>query len=143
MDTLPGDIVTKISNELDNFEDLLNFKLTCLSISLCVSNFSLLRFHVKNIYNRNPKWLTHCANIYCYDDTLDIYENFYREYSGRYIHYHQPAFNKQHCTINKKSHLLFTPYCAECFKKYVLIGDLDWMKYTCVNIEDEIIVDFD
>lgn len=143
MDILPGDIVTKISNELNNFEDLLNYKLTCLSISLCVSNFSLLRLHVKNIYNRSPKWLTHCVNMYCYDDTQDIYENFYREYSGRYIHYHQAAFNRQQCMINKKTLSIFTPYCVECFKKYVLIRDLDWMKYTCANIEDEVIFDFE
>ena len=33
--------------------------------------------------------------------------------------------------VNRKPHKVFSPYCCECFKKYILLGDKN---ESCINI---------
>ena len=80
-----------------------------------------------------------CINIDCYYDTWDIYEDIYHYGYRRYIHSHQCALNKTTITINNKQYNTHTPYCSECFMKYVLIGDKKNVRHNLimdeVNIE--------
>ena len=67
----------------------------------------------------NYKSTEMCINIDCYDETWDIYEDVYNYGYRYYIHSHQLSLNKTIITINGKQYNIHTPYCCECFKKYV------------------------
>lgn len=123
MENLPEDIIYHIKNQFSDHKDLLHFKFVCKYFDKSISKFSLSKLmlskKLKTPYN--PREF--CINIDCYDDTRDICENVYYPHYRRYIHYHQFAFNQDFITINKKQYNICTPYCSECFMKYILIGD--------------------
>ena len=56
-----------------------------------------------------------CANSNCYDETLYVYQDNYREYEERYIHSHQYAMNIDKVIFNKNVFTVFSPYCHDCF----------------------------
>jgi hypothetical protein len=122
MDLLPDDTIWYIKKYLYDCEDLLNLKITCKSFDRLITSFSLgkLMLYGKFLNYRSTEM---CANVDCYDETWDIYEDVYYFGSRRYMHCHQWSLNKTIITINDKQYYIHTPYCTECFIKYVLIGD--------------------
>ena len=116
-----------------DFEDLLHLKITCKNFNELITSFSIRKLM---LHGKLPTYkpAEYCINIDCYDDTCDIYEDVYHYGYRCYIHTHQLALNKTNITINKKQHTIHTPYCAECFKKHILIGDKQ-------NVTDNLIMD--
>jgi hypothetical protein len=120
---LPCEIITHIIiKHFFIYKDLLHLKTTCKYFDNLVSAFyvnkSILECKL-SIYTPR-QW---CANYECYDDTCEIYEDIYYHGYRRYTHSHQYALNDSVITVNKKKHNINTPYCCECFKKHILIGD--------------------
>lgn len=135
---IPDDLIKYIANLL-TFPDLLLFKITCKSFNLLVSNFSL----IKSKLNQNNKYFNYlpykmCINNECYDETWGIYEDIYHFGYHRYTHFHQYSLNTSEIKINKKNYKINTPYCCECFKKYVLIGDKENVKNNLILNEVDI-----
>ncbi len=141
MNFLPIEIVLIISNNIEECRDIISMKNLCKEYNENIPRFSILKRKVKTIFN-NPKTLNSCVNINCYDETEDLYTDLYREYSGRYIHCHQQSVNFDTIYINKKCYKIFTPYCCECFKKYILIGDKSMDKVKNILIEDFVDIDY-
>ena len=139
MDYLPGDIICYIKEYFYDYDDLLNLKIACKYFDKLITSFSLGKLMLYGKF-LNYKDTEMCANIDCYDDTCDIYENIYHFGYRRYIHSHQYASNKSFISINKHLYIIDTPYCRECFKKYVLIGD----KKNIINnlIIDEVNIEY-
>lgn len=71
-------------------------------------------------FTPHSKW---CVNKNCAADTEDITEYVWNYGNSRYIHHSQFALNETTIIINGKPYDVNTPYCCECFKKYVLVGD--------------------
>tara|TARA_B110001452_G_scaffold18458_1_gene14989 strand:- start:1030 stop:1449 length:420 start_codon:yes stop_codon:yes gene_type:complete len=122
MDCLPYDIIWYINEYLYDYEDLLNLKITCKSFDKMITAFSLGKLMLAGKFI-NYKPIEMCINIDCYDDTWDIYEDVYHAGYRHYIHSHQPSLNQTNMIVNRKQYKMFSPYCSECFMKYVLIGD--------------------
>ena len=87
------------------------------------SNFTIAKQTLSERFGRftpHSKW---CVNKNCADDTEDILEYVWHYGYSRYIHHTQFALNKTTIIVNGKSYDVNTPYCGECLKKYVLVGD--------------------
>ena len=87
------------------------------------SNFTIAKQILSERFGRftpHSKW---CVNKNCADDTEDILEYVWHYGYSRYIHHTQFALNKTTIIVNGKSYDVNTPYCGECFKNYVLVGD--------------------
>ena len=87
------------------------------------SNFTIAKQTLSKRFGRftpHSKW---CVNKNCADDTEDILEYIWHYGYSRYIHHTQFALNKTTIIVNGKSYDVNTPYCGECFKNYVLVGD--------------------
>ena len=122
MDAISDDMIRHIIKQVDDCVDLLNLKTTCKSFDMMISSFALGKLMVnKKTFNYKPTLM--CKNIDCYYDTWDLYEEVYNYGYRRYIHMHQYALNKTHMTINNKSYDTHSPYCSECFKQFIIIGD--------------------
>lgn len=107
---------------MKNYNDLQSLKLTCKYFNEIITRYSIIKQMM--FYNLNKKEkINSCANSKCYNETYDLFTDYYREYEGRYIHHHQPAINYDTIYINQRRYKIFSPYCCECYKKYVLISD--------------------
>ena len=122
-DKLPYEIMEEISKHMNISSDLLSLKLVSKEISKIIKKFHIMRLKVfEQLKDKKRKEL--CANNNCYDETEDLFIDYYREYEGRYIHYHQDAMNYDTIYINQCEYKTFSPYCHECFKKYILLNGL-------------------
>lgn len=122
MDLFPIDIISIITGNMKNYNDLQSLKLTCKYFNEIITRYSIIKQMM--FYNLNKKEkINSCANSKCYNETYDLFTDYYREYEGRYIHHHQPAINYDTIYINQRRYKIFSPYCCECYKKYVLISD--------------------
>jgi hypothetical protein len=122
MDSFPIDIISIITGNMKNYKDLHSLKLSCKYFNEIITRYSIIK--QKIYYNLNKKEkIIYCANSNCYNETKDIFVDYYREYEGRYIHHHQYAINSIIIYINQKTYKIFSPYCCECYKKYILFGD--------------------
>jgi len=121
MNYLPDDIILYINTYSDNYKDLLNMKITCKQNYKLITNFSLTKL-ILNEKFLNYKSVYRCVNVDCYYDTSYTHEVVYHNNYRRYIHYHQPAINKFIINTGNKhcSYTAYTPYCYECFTKYIL-----------------------
>ena len=122
MESLPNDLFLMISSSLDNYVDLLALKLVCKEYNEIIHRKNIIKLKIVNKIN-NHYYLNKCVNVNCCEETKDLFIDYYREYEGRYIHSQQPAMNKDTIYINQKSYKVFSPYCCECFKNYLLFGD--------------------
>ena len=132
MNTLPDDLIKFITSKLSNYNDLKSFKSTCKVNSILITSYSIASSILKKKFIEYKPYKM-CINCECYDETWDLYEDVYYEGYHRYTHYHQLALNTCEIKINKKFYKISTPYCCECFKKYVLIGDNE-------NVKDNLII---
>jgi len=119
MNYLPDDIILYINTYSDNYKDLLNMKITCKQNYKLITNFSLTKL-ILNEKFLNYKPINFCINRDCYYDTIYIHEVIYHNNYRRYIHSHQSALNKFILYTSNKQYNICTPYCGECFDKYVL-----------------------
>ncbi len=123
MDTLPLEINYIIYSYFIDYKDLLSLKNVCKEYYASIDKNLILKLKLENksIFDlRKKPILNKCVNCDCYNETRDIFVNYYREYSGRYIHEHQRPINYDTIYINKNCISVFSPYCCECFKKYIL-----------------------
>ena len=141
-DILPSELIIQISENLDNYNDILNFKKITNEINSIIGRFSIVKKKFLFNIEKEEKIVERCVNINCYHDTQEIYEDYYYEYYGRYMHSHQDAMNNKIINIDNNVLKVFSPYCCECFKDYVLIGDktLDEIR-DCLQ-EDTIIIEY-
>ena len=87
------------------------------------SNFTIAKQTLSERFGRftpHSKW---CVNKNCANDTEDIVEYVWNYGYSRYIHHTQFALNETTIVVNGNPYDVNTPYCCECFKKYVLVGD--------------------
>ena len=68
-------------------------------------------------------------------ETRDLFIDYYREYAGRYKHEHQDAMNYDTIYINECEYKTFSPYCHECFKKYILLNGLSKNRIRNILVE--------
>ena len=121
MNKLPIELFSKISNNFTNYRDLLVLKYVCKEFNNYIDNFLLIKIKLqKKIILQNKKKLQQCVNPNCYCETKDLFINYYREFEGFYRHCHQPSMNYDTIYINSNEYKVFSPYCCECFKKYIL-----------------------
>tara|TARA_Y100001970_G_scaffold294325_2_gene450594 strand:- start:1940 stop:2371 length:432 start_codon:yes stop_codon:yes gene_type:complete len=125
MDSLPYDIIYKISCEINDVLDIISFKKVNKELNNSISSYTIAKKKLTKKHNK-PVYYVNCINANCYYDTCEIFEDYYNEYHGRYIHYHQPSQNYNYIKINNKMYNnVFTPYCVECFKNFVFKSNID------------------
>lgn len=134
------DVLQIIISHVKHYHYLALFKRTCLTNYNCVYHLSIsklmLSFRLGQFSQR-----TYCANINCCKDTESVfYIHYYNDYPG-YEHVKQLALNKTIVLINDKKHSLNTHYCSECFKKFVLVRDLNNVKHN-YNYIDEVNISY-
>jgi hypothetical protein len=122
MDGISDDLIILISSLLTNYKDILSLKLVCKEYYQVIPKKYIIKLKLENIII-NVKYLKNCANVNCCIETRDLFIDYYRIYEGRYIHCEQPAMNNDTVYINRTQYNVFSPYCCDCCKKYVLLGD--------------------
>ena len=65
-----------------------------------------------------------CINKNCYHENKYIIYDSYRENDNVYTVRTLPSINNDTIYINLNPYKVSSPYCCECFKKYVLFGDI-------------------
>lgn len=111
-----------MTGSMINYKDLHSLKLSCKYFNEIITRYSIIKQKMYQDLNKKEN-LNYCVNAKCYNETKDIFTDYYREYQGRYIHSRQCPINYDTIYINQKPYEIFSPYCCECYKKYVLIGD--------------------
>ncbi len=120
LNLLPYDVIGEISKYINTPSDLVSFKLVNSDICIVVKSFKIIKLKLYEGFNKiKDKKL--CANSNCYYETFDVFIDNYREYEGRYIHCHQYAMNMDNIIFNKDRFTVFSPYCHDCYKNYVLL----------------------
>ena len=128
MNSLSGDIIYLISNKINNYIDIASFKKVNKELNNTISCYNIIKKKISEKHNK-PSLYKNCINVNCYYDTCKIYEEYYHEYCGRYIHCHQLSQNYNYININKKMYNnVFSPYCVECFKNFVFKSNIDTNK---------------
>ena len=91
---MPREILVLITKNLKDFDGLLNLKMSCAYFNKVITQFSLARELIRDeiIYYKD---LSLCINVNCYDDTQDIFEDYYFINSRKYIHSRQRALNNR------------------------------------------------
>lgn len=133
MDSLSNDLIIFISSFLTNYKDIICLKLVCKEYYQMIPKKYIIKLKLQNKIINNKKidsYLNNCVNINCCIETMDLFIDYYRIYEGRYIHSTQPAMNNDTVYINQKQYKVFSPYCCECFKKYILLGNKN---ESCIN----------
>jgi hypothetical protein len=132
---LPSDIILFIIKQLGNYEYLIGLNITCKSLSKLISKFALTkemfavlfsRFNPYELqkYNPNRKYMARCVNERCKEETHNACEYIWEAHDGLgYVHRKQDAQNTNLMVINKKKFWFRSPYCCECFKRHVLVGN--------------------
>jgi len=137
---LPNEIIEIIINNLTNYQDLINMKLSSLVLSQVITRFTIAkRMLSKNLFSFTKRRF--CVNIYCYDETEDIFTKVHNYYYRRYVHTWQPALNVAKVLINNKTYKINSHYCCECFKKNVLVGNNEKVSHN-YRIPDQVNVIF-
>lgn len=125
---LTDDIIKIIIGYVKHYNYLALLKRTCLSNYISVSKLSIAKLMLSSRLGQFcPR--TYCANVDCCPDTEDVFYTHYRNHITGYEHIRQLALNKTIVLINDKKHCLNTHYCSECFKKFVLVGELKNVKH--------------
>ena len=141
MDSFPIDIISIITGNMKNYKDLHSLKISCKYFNEIITRYSIIKQKMYHDLNKKEKIIS-CANTNCYDETYDLFLDNYRLYAGRYIHEHQPAINYDTIYINQKKYKIFSPYCCECYKKYVLIGDKKENLFREIEVEGFVDIEY-
>ena len=140
---LPSDIILLIVKLLGNYEYTTGLNITCKSLSRLISKFAVAkelfavlfsRFNPHELQNYNPyelmnynphrKYMARCVNERCKEETENACVYIWEAHDGLgYVHRKQDAQNTNLMVINKKKFWFRSPYCCECFKRHVLVGN--------------------
>ena len=132
---LPNDVVEIIIGYIKQYSYLALLKNTCLANYNCISRYSIAKLMLPGRLGEfSPR--IYCANINCCQDSEDVFYRHYRNHITGYEHIKQLALNKTIVLINDKKHRLNTHYCSECFKKFVLVGELRNVKHNYKWIDE-------
>lgn len=133
---LADDVIEIIIGYVKHYKYLALLKRTCLTTYNSVSKLSIAKLMLSSRLGLFSERI-YCANTTCCQDTEDVFYRHYRNHIAGYEHIRQLALNKTIVLINDKKHCLNTHYCSECFKKFVLVGELKNVKHN-YNWIDEI-----
>ena len=88
-------------------------------------SFSVARKRLQEFFEKFvPTVRKECINPYCVLDTEGAVLYIWKAYSPKYVHTkRQKALNKTTMRVWGEKFLFRSPYCCECFKKHVLVGD--------------------
>ena len=91
------------------------------------SNFTKAKHLLTATFENNPKPSVNkrvcCINSYCYHDSESALLYVWEANSCGYEHTKQDALMNTEMMVNGKLYPINSPYCCECFKKFVLPGD--------------------
>lgn len=91
------------------------------------SNFTKAKHLLNATFENNPKPSVNkrvcCINSYCYHDSESALLYVWEANSCGYEHTKQDALMNTEMMVNGKLYPITSPYCCECFKKFVLPGD--------------------
>ena len=90
------------------------------------SNFTKAKHLLTATFENNPKPSVNkrvCINSYCYHDSESALLYVWEANGFGYEHTKQDALMNTKMMVNGKQYPINSPYCCECFKKFVLIGD--------------------
>jgi len=132
---LPSDIILFIVKQLGNYEYSIGLNITCKSLSKLISKFALTkvafsvlfsRFNPYELQSYNPlrKYMARCVNERYEEETKNACVYIWEAHNWvTYKHIRQEAQNTNLMVINKKKFWFRSPYCCECFKRHVLVGN--------------------
>ena len=120
---LPNDIIQIIIGYLQSINRV-KIKMTCKLMYNLVEDFPFdiakqMLFKKFGIFNCQK----YCANNYCCEETEDIFYRYYCYNILYWQHTKQEPLGKTKMIINNKIYKVVSPYCCECFKKYVLVRE--------------------
>ena len=110
---------TWYNHETQRVEPLNKFQ----ELMLKNSSFIIAKQKLSELFGTFTPRSEWCVNKNCAEDTEDILEYVWNYGISRYIHHTQFALNKTTIIVNGKPYDVNTPYCCECLKRYVLVGD--------------------
>ena len=132
---LYDDVLQIIISHVKHYSYLALLKRTCLANYNCVSRYSIAKLMLSSRLGLFSERL-YCANTTCCQDSQDVFYRHYYNHCPGYVHVRQLALNKTIVLINDKKHDLNTHYCSECFKKFVLVGELKNVKHNYKWIDE-------
>lgn len=141
MDNLPTDLIIVISNFIPNYYDVFSLKKINKNFNNSINNYQIIKKKMEKKLKKYKKTLT-CINNNCYHENKHIIFDFYRENDNVYTIRTLPSINNDTIYINLNSYNVSSPYCCECFKKYVLFGDLSEEYFRNIIVEGFIDVEF-
>jgi hypothetical protein len=119
---LPNDVNRLIIDYLfKDYKFLSTLKTTCKSMYKTISVFAIAKLMLSTKLGLFS-YRELCINPECYEDTYDVFTFIYNYYYTRYLHYRQYALNATCIIVNAKYYNIYSHYCCECLKKFVLVG---------------------
>lgn len=134
LNLLPSELIGEITKHMNTSLDLLSYKLINKEICKIIKNFGIMKLKIFELL-QNPKHKELCVNTNCYYDTIDVFIDKYRQYEGRYIHYHQNAMNFDNVYFNTKQYNAFSPYCHYCFTQHILRSGIEEQRIKDLSCE--------
>jgi len=106
---------------LKDYKFLSTLKTTCKSMYKTISVFAIAKLMLSTKLGLFS-YRELCINPECYEDTYDVFTFIHNYYYTRYLHYRQYALNATTIIVNAKYYNIYSHYCCECLKKFVLVG---------------------
>ena len=120
---MPYDIIRHIIYCVQtDYKSLINLKRTSMFMNGEISSFVVAK-QMLLIKLGKYEELFKCVNVDCYEDTYEIFTFLHNYGYRRYIHKWQEALNSTTIVVNAKSYKINTPYCCECLKQHILVGN--------------------
>ena len=120
---MPYDIIRHIIYCVQtDYKSLINLKRTSMFMNGEITSFTVAR-QMLLIKLGKYEELFKCVNVDCYEDTFEVFTYLHNYGYRRYIHKWQEALNETTIVINAKSYKINTPYCCECLKQHILVGN--------------------
>jgi hypothetical protein len=120
---MPYDILRHVIDIVKtDYKSLINLKQASLSMNREISSFVVAK-QMLLIKLGKYEELFKCVNVDCYEDTYEIFTYLHNYGYRRYIHKWQEALNSTTIVVNAKSYKINTPYCCECLKQHILVGN--------------------
>lgn len=119
---LPNDVNRLIVDYLfKDYQFIRALKTTCKSMYKAISAFAIAKLMLSTKLGLFS-YRELCINPECYEDTYDVFTFIHNYYYTRYLHYRQYALNATTIIVNAKYYNIYSHYCCECLKKFVLVG---------------------
>ena len=87
-------------------------------------SFSVARERLQEFFEKFvPTKRKECINPFCVKDTKSAVQYIWHAHWPEYVHKRQTALNETTMLVWGEKFWFRSPYCCECFKKHVLVGD--------------------